>query len=152
MRIDAGLALVLLLAAASCADIPPYPDTPDSGAISRALAETAALPPERQGAEMSRLQRGPLTPGDRLKLAWLLARKGARPEDLARAQELLAGQEGAYTDAGGRQLFLLVQRVVRLELELREEQQRGAVLQDKIQRLMNLERSLHERGKPQEAK
>jgi hypothetical protein len=152
MRIDAGLVLVLFLAAGCAGTLPPRSDTLDSASLGRFLAEAAALPAERLGAEVSRLQNGALTPPDRLKLAWLLARKGARPEDLARAQELLAGQETAYPDPGARQWFLLVQRVVRLEQELREEQRRGGALQDKIERLMNLERSLHERGKPQEAK
>jgi hypothetical protein len=152
MRIDAGLVLVLFLATGCAGTLPPRSDTLDSASIGRYIAEAAALPAERLGAEVSRLQNGPLTPPDRLKLTWLLARKGARPEDLTHAQELLVGQEGAYADPGGRQWFLLIQRVVRLELELREEQRRGAALQDKIERLMNLERSLHERGKPQEAR
>ena len=174
MRADFSLVLVLLLA--GCANglprlFPAEQEPPpaasatprvaasaiphsnaSAGQLARYLADSAAWPAQTQAAEIRRLQGGALTPPDRLKLAWLLARKGARDEELAHAQELLAGQENAFADAGSRQLLLLLQRVVRLEQELREERRRAGALQEKIDRLVELERSLHERTKPQESK
>jgi hypothetical protein len=89
--------------------------------------------------------------GDRLKLAYLLARDGARPEDLARARELLTGI--ALDDAGTREIARLLQRIVRLEQNVRQERVKATELQEKIEQLKSLERELQERGqsKPQQA-
>lgn len=164
MRFDVSFVLILLLAGCAGGGLPlrapepaqalpaPAPSDLTPVQMARYMADAAAWQADALAAELRHLQAGPLTAADRFKLAWLLARKGGRVEDAARAQELLAGLEGAFADAGARQLLLLVQRIARLELEVRQERRRATALQDKIELLKGLERDLHERAKSEAGK
>ncbi len=168
MRTEIGFALCLVLAgcaamgtvppakapapASSKAPPPPGPSDLSANQMAGYMAEAAAWPAERVAAEVQRLRSGPLTAAERFKLAWLLAGKGARPEDLALAHDLLIDLEGAFTDPDGRQMLRLVQRLVGIELEARQEHRRALDLQSKIDRLKDLERDLHERAKTEMVK
>ncbi|GEM_PF-3776661 len=111
-----------------------------------AFAEASAhLDAKVQAAEARRLKAGAAaSPVDRLKLAYLASRGGG--EDLTRAQEWLAGLEGAFEQAPLRQYVRELQRLVAAELALAQERRRSAELQEKIERLKSLELQLQERG------
>lgn len=160
MRIDAWICCACL-ALAGCAALPGSTSTPADAPRDRAtperllglLAASAEWSGPVLAGELQRLQEAaPRDATARLELAMLLARRGATPEALARAQSLLAGLEEAFAAPGTRQFVLLHQRLVRLELDLRQERRRAAELQDKIERLKDLERNLGQRGKTEEGK
>ncbi len=113
------------------------------------MRKMSARDPAVLHAETKRLQAlTSRTATERLELAWLLDREDASNEELARAQTLLSGLEGAFPDQSLKYYIRLMQRTVNQELLLRQEHDRADELQDKIDRLKDLEQNLLDRSQP----
>ena len=108
----------------------------------------AGREPAQLKLEAQRLAgRSPITPPDRLRLAWLLDQEGASEADLNRSLELLMGLEGEFSAPALVDYVRLKRRAVGQGLQLRKERQQVEELQAKIERLKSLEQNLLEGAK-----
>lgn len=146
----AGALLLVLLLAGCSSPIPlnrppssPVGDhtaaPPESRDLLDFLVDSALWPAERRAAELRRLRAGPPSGVRAEKIAWLEAGKGNRP------RELLARLKRQEPSGDRRRLLHLLQHLLQLEQELRQERDRGARLHDRIERLKALERDLSQR-------
>jgi hypothetical protein len=163
MRVEAMGGLLVCLLVCGCAITPGNEAGPaativepggaaqtfDMRDMTEYMRKISARDPAVLHAETKRLQALPnRTAAERLELAWLLDREDASNEELARAQTLLTGLETAFADPSLNAYIRLMQRAVDQELLLRQEHSRADELQDKIDRLKDLEQSLLDRSQP----
>jgi hypothetical protein len=143
---------VLLLSLGACTLPPEYPAIPllnEQGApvMLSALARVAKLSPEQRRREIAELEGvRRLDATRRFQLAALLEK-----EDTLEAQErslkLLAGLP--RDDARTRALLDLMRQSIRTRIELGQQTARTQELQDKLDQIKALEKSLQQRAAPQ---
>ncbi len=142
----------LLLTLGGCAPLseqPPSRSTPaglDTTALSSELARVAALTGEQRRRELAALENERrLDDGRRFLLAALLER-----EDSVDALERSLKNLGALgeVDARTQALLELMKRSLRARIELRQQTLRAQELQDKLEQIKALEKSLQQRNTP----
>jgi len=142
----------LLLTLGGCAPLseqPPSRSTPaglDTTALSSELARVAALTGEQRRRELAALENERrLDDGRRFLLAALLER-----EDSVDALERSLKTLGALgeVDARTQALLELMKRSLRARIELRQQTLRAQELQDKLEQIKALEKSLQQRNTP----
>ena len=123
--------------------------TPEVTTESRELldffADSVLWSAERRAAELRRLRAGPQSGATSRKIAWLEPGKANAP------RELLTRPEQQELAGDHRRLLHLLQHLLKVEQELRQERERGARLHDQIERLKALERDLSQREKAESA-
>ncbi|MDP3584012.1 MAG: hypothetical protein Q8R61_02730 [Thiobacillus sp.] len=144
----AGLVLTLG-ACATQPDQPPARSTPaglNTAALSGELARVAALTGEQRRRELAALENERrLDDGRRFLLAALLER-----EDSVDALERSLKTLGAIGEADARTqaLLELMKKSLRARIELRQQTLRAQELQDKLDQIKALEKSLQQRATP----
>jgi len=142
----------LLLTLGACATLPDQPPsrTPpaglDTAALSSELARVAALSAEQRRRELAGLDNERrLDDGRRFLLAALLER-----EDSVDALERSLKTLGALgeVDARTQALLELMKKSLRARIELRQQTLRAQELQDKLDQIKALEKSLQQRATP----
>ena len=142
---------VLSLMLGACALPPEYPAIPllnEQGApvMLSELARVEGLSPEqrrRELAELDAMRR--LEPPRRFQLAALLAREDA-PEALERSLKVLGGLP--RDDARTRALVDLMKQSIKARIDLAQQTARSNELQEKLEQIKALEKSLQQRATP----
>lgn len=154
MTFKSVLLASLLLTLGACAALsPPEYPAPRAGqsglgpaTLAGELARVAALSPEQRRRELAGQENGRrLDDAKRFQLAALLER-----EDNVDAYELglkaLAAMD--ETDARTRALIDLLRRSLKMRIELRQQTARAQELQDKLEQIKALEKTLQQRSAP----
>ncbi|MFN3545557.1 MAG: hypothetical protein ACK4UX_11980 [Thiobacillus sp.] len=118
---------------------------PDSGAHAMLgeLARVAALSAEQRRRELAALEFGRLDDARRFQLAALLEREDT-PEALDRGLRALNALDPS--DARAQAVVELMKRSFRARLEARQQATRAQELQDRLDQIKTLERSLQQRA------
>lgn len=118
---------------------------PDSGAhaMLAELARVATLSAEQRRRELAALESGRLDDARRFQLAALLEREDT-PEALERGLRALNALDPS--DARGQALVEVMKRSFRARLEARQQATRAQELQDRLDQIKTLERSLQQRA------
>lgn len=152
MNFKTPLLAGLLLTLGACATLPDQPairSTPaglNTAALSGELARVAALSGEQRRRELAALENERrLDDGRRFLLAALLER-----EDSVDALERSLKTLGAIgeVDARTQALLELMKKSLRARIELRQQTLRAQELQDKLDQIKALEKSLQQRATP----
>jgi hypothetical protein len=141
----------LLLALGGCTLPPEYPTLPllteqGASAMLSELARVSELPPElrrREIAELEDMRRPDAT--RRFQLAALLEREDG-VESLERSLKILNGLP--KPDARTRALLELMKQSLKTRIELSQQTARSQELQDKLEQIKALEKSLQQRASP----
>jgi hypothetical protein len=146
----------LLLMLGACAVLPERPSvpatqpvqarqsTPDASALLNELARVASLSPEQRRRELDRLDNERrLDDARRFQLIALLER-----EDNVEALERSLKALNALTEGDARMQALveIMKRALRTRIELRQQTARNLELQDKLEQIKALEKSLQQRN------
>lgn len=148
-----ALLLLPVLASTACASLPLPPDAAPPIPVPTASSATALLdvlvrlppnqPPELLRADIARLDsERTLSVNTRFKLAILLGRTDD-PADIERGLKILAGLEGESKAA--QALIDLASEMLRARLGVQRQHARAAELQQRIDQIKALEKSLQQR-------
>lgn len=121
------------------------PATTESRELLDFLVDSVLWSAERRASELRRLRAGPQSGTTSRKIAWLEPGKANAP------RELLTRPEQQELEGDRRRLLHLLQHLLKVEQELRQERERGARLHDQIERLKALEQDLSQREKAESA-
>jgi hypothetical protein len=139
----------LLLTLGACAQVPDYPAIPGltgqpASAMLGELARVDALSPAQRRRELAELEGGRrLDAARRFQHAALLAHEDAT-DSLERSLQLLNTQPAP--DARSGALLDLMKRSLKARIELAQQTARTQELQDKLEQIKALEKSLQQRG------
>ena len=131
---------------------PPRTTSSESGAppLSKLseLARVAALSPEQRRRELAELESGRRDEPKRFSLAALLEREDSA-EALERSLKILAAMD--ETDPRSQALIDLLKRSLKARLDLKQQTAHAQELQDKLEQIKALEKSLQQRNAPPKA-
>lgn len=118
---------------------------PDAGAHAMLgeLARVAALSPEQRRRQLATLEGSRLDDARRFQLAALLEREDS-PEALERSLRTLNAIDAP--DARAQALLDVMKRSLRARLELRQQSAKAQELQDRLEQIKSLEKSLQQRA------
>jgi hypothetical protein len=151
MTLKSGLLAGLLLTLGACA-LPPewpvphtHPTEPAAPALTAELARVSALSAEQRRRELADLENARLNDARRFQLAALLER-----DDSVEALERSLKTLGAIgdLDARAQSLVDLMKRSLKARIENRQLAARNAELQDRLEQIKALEKSLQQRNMP----
>lgn len=154
MTFKSVLLAVLLSGLAACSVQPPSErPAPRPGPVAPALltdlARIANLAPEQRRRELAALENGRrLDDARRFQLAALLEREDS-VEAYERGLKALAAMEEA--DSRTKALVELLKRTLKDRIELKQQTARADELQDKLDQIKALEKSLQQRSSPAKA-
>ena len=143
------LLTVLLLALSACAHLPDTPALralqPDAGAqaMLAELTRVGSLSAEQRRRELAALENARLDDARRFQLA-ALAEREDNADTLERGLRALGALDPGDTRA--QALVELMKRSLRARLELRQQSARAQELQDKLEQIKTLEKSLQQRA------
>jgi hypothetical protein len=147
----------LLLGLGACSTLPPperpaphvNPSGPGTAVLLSELARVATLTPEQRRRELADLENGRrLDDARRFQLATLLEREDSA-DAFERGLKALAAMEEA--DSRTQALVELLKRSLKVRIELKQQTARAEELQDKLEQIKALEKSLQQRSTPSKA-
>jgi hypothetical protein len=147
----------LLLSLGACAALPPperpaprvTQSEPGVSVLLSELARVAALSPEQRRRELADLENGRrLDDAKRFQLASLLEREDSA-DAFERGLKALAAMD--ETDSRTQALIDLLRRSLKVRIELKQQTARAQELQDKLEQIKALEKSLQQRNTPPKA-
>lgn len=151
MMLKSGLLAGLLLTLSACA-LPPewpvprtHPTEPAASALTGELARVSALSAEQRRRELADLENVRLNDARRFQLAALLERDDS-VEALERSLKTLSAINDL--DARAQSLIELMKRSLKARIENRQLAARNAELQDRLEQIKALEKSLQQRNMP----
>ena len=157
MTIKSVLLAALMLGLGACSVLPP-PERPASripssepgmSVLLSELARVATLSPEQRRRELAALDNGRrLDDVRRFQLAALLEREDST-DAFERGLKTLAAMEEA--DSRTQALVELLKRSLKARIELKQQTARADELQDKLEQIKALEKSLQQRSTPGKA-
>lgn len=157
MTIKSVLLAALMLGLGACSALPPSerpaprntPSEPGMSVLLSELARVATLSPEQRRRELAGLDSGRrLDDARRFQLAALVEREDSA-DAFERGLKALAAMEEA--DPRTQALVELLKRSLKARLELKQQTARADELQDKLDQIKALEKSLQQRSSPTKA-